>query len=81
MMIFKKSIIMQNIRSKEEKIKKKNQDSIASELEEKHTEHPEKNIISIKDVINKHPSSSNTHALPLDEQQYDAHPQSKNEDE
>jgi len=68
---------MENQQSKEEKIKDKNQDSIAAEREEKHTNHPEKDIISIKDVIDKHPSSSHTHALPLDEQQYDSHPESK----
>ena len=68
---------MENQQSKEEKIKDKNQDSIASEREEKHTKYPKKNIISIKDVIDKHPSSSNTHELPLDEQQYDHHPASK----
>ncbi|MBK0384407.1 hypothetical protein I5M32_15675 [Pedobacter sp. SD-b] len=68
---------MENQQSKEEKIKDKNQDSIASKKEEKHTEHPEKDVISIKDVIDKHPSSSNTHSLPLDEQQYDPHPRSQ----
>lgn len=68
---------MESLQSKEEKLKDKNQDSIASEREEKHTKHPEKDVISIKDVIEKHPSSSNTHSLPQDEQQYDPHPASK----
>ncbi len=62
---------MENQQSKQKELKDENQDSIAAEREEKHTEHTENDVISIKDVIDKHPSSSNTHALPQDEQQYD----------
>ncbi|OAQ39720.1 hypothetical protein A5893_09045 [Pedobacter psychrophilus] len=72
---------MENQQSKQEELKDENQDSIAAEREEKHTEHPEKDVISIKDVIDKHPSSSNTHSLPLDEQQYDSEIKSNDEND
>ncbi|MEO5912562.1 MAG: hypothetical protein ABIP95_16880 [Pelobium sp.] len=70
---------MKNQQSKERAREEKNQDSLSSEKEHKHTDQKSKAVISIKDVIDKHPTSKNVHDMPQDEQQYDDSPKSKDE--
>ncbi len=72
---------MKTKNSKERAIEEKNQDSISSSREAKHTDKPEKAVISIKDVSEQHPASKSLFDLPQDEQQYDDFPKSKDEDE
>ena len=61
---------MENMPSKQEELKAEKQDNESVEKEENIKTAKNKTVISIKDVIDKHPTSKAVHDIPPDEQQY-----------
>ena len=76
-LVSKKTETMENQKSRERSLEGQRQDSIAAEEEEKHTNRPEKDIISIKDVIDEQSDADTVSELPEDEQQYENFPKAK----
>ena len=56
--------------SKLEELKAEKQENVSAEKEENVKKTENKTVISIKDVIDKHPTSKAVHDIPPDEQQH-----------
>ena len=61
---------MENMPSKQEELKAEKQDNVSAEKEENIKTTENKTVISIKDVIDKHPTSKAVHDIASDEQQH-----------
>jgi hypothetical protein len=68
---------MENQKSRERSLEEQRQDSIAAEEQDKNTDRPEKDIISIKDVIDEQSDADPISEMPQDEQQYENFPKAK----
>ena len=56
--------------SKQEELKTEKQENVSAEKEENVKKTENKTVISIKDVIDNHPTSKAVHDIPPDEQQH-----------
>ena len=61
---------MEIMPSKQEELKAEKQENVSAEKEENVKKTENKTVISIKDVIDKHPTSKAVHDIPPDEQQH-----------
>ena len=61
---------MENMRSKQEELKAEKRTNVSAETEENIKKTENKIVISIKDVIDKHPTSKAVHDIPPDDQQH-----------
>ena len=61
---------MENMPSKQEELEAEKRDNVSAEKEENIKKAENKTVISIKDVIDKHPTSKAVHDIPPDEQQH-----------
>ena len=61
---------MENQPGKQDDLRAEKQDTVSSEKEENVKNAEDKTVVSIKDVIDKHPTSKAVHNIPPDEQQH-----------
>ena len=71
---------MENQPSKPEELRAEKQDTVSSEKEENVKNFEDKTVVSIKDVIDKHPTSKAIYNIPFDEQQYNDDSKAMNEE-
>ena len=61
---------MENQASKQDDLRAEKQDTVSSEKEENIKKAENKTVISIKDLIDEHPTSKAVHDIASDEQQH-----------
>lgn len=71
---------MKNLPSKQDNLRAEKQDTVSSEKEKNVKKAEDKTVVSIKDVIDKHPTSKAIYNIPFDEQQYNDDSKGMNEE-